>query len=258
MLTPIPFCIIVPVQDAYNREISIPEKVFLLSTYERLSIKLFLSIAGIIGPLIFIATDISLGLTVPGYNFIKDSISSLAWAPLGWLQTLKFMAMGLLLELFVAGLFLSVRRQRGFGLGIIILMLFGFGLLLIGAFHTNPSPDVSTIEGVIHAYAAKFIFWFFPLAALLISPSLRKDPYWRPLFFYTIGAAIFSVALMISSIPFPTDSGWFGLFERILVADVIIWVLFMAVWLLRQAVMQRKKLFSSRIFSLRQERHLTG
>jgi hypothetical membrane protein len=232
-------------QNQINKEAAFYEKVFVLSTYQRLGIKVALSLAGIIGPAIFILTDASLGLTVPGYNFIKNSISSLAWTDLGWLQTIGFMAVGLLIELFVAGLFISIRGRRGFGFGIIFLMFFGFGLLMVGGFHTDAVEGVTTVQGTIHIWSAKCVFWFFPVAVLLISPSLRKDPYWRPLFFYSIGAAIFAVVFMISSLLIPDDFNWFGLFERILVADEIIWVLVVAIRLLRLSISQRKMLKES-------------
>jgi hypothetical protein len=227
-------------QNQTNKEMAFYEKVFVLSTYERLGVKMILSLAGIIGPAIFIITDVSLGLTVPGYSFVKDSISSLAWVKLGWLQTMGFMAIGLLIELFVAGLFISIRGSRGFGFGVIILMFFGFGMLLIGGFHTDHVEGLTTFEGSIHGWTAKFVFWFFPLAVLLMSPSLKKDPYWRPIFFYSIGASIFAVAFMISSLLMPDDFDWFGLFERILVADEIVWILVMAFRLLRLSMLQRK------------------
>jgi hypothetical protein len=232
-------------QNQNNPETAFYEKVFVLSTYQRLGIKLVLSLAGIIGPAILIITDTSLGLTVPGYSFVKNSISSLAWANLGWLQTMGFMAIGLLIELFVAGLFISIKGARGFGFGIILLMFFGFGLLLVGGFHTDPVEGQSTIQGSIHLWSAKCVFWFFPLAVLLIAPSLRREAFWKPYFFYSIGAALFSVIFMISSLLIPDGFDWFGLFERILVADEIIWVLVVAIRLLQLSILQRKMIKES-------------
>ncbi len=205
---------------------------------KKLSISGFLALAGMAGPVVLVITDMTTGLTAPGYNYIHDSISSLAWTRFGFVQTVGFLAIGLLVELFVAGLFFNVRGRRGFGFGLALLAVFGFGLLLVGAFHTNPAEGPSTVEGTIHGYAAKSIFWFFPVAAGLIATSLKNDPYWKPLFIYTIAAAGIAVALMISSI-FLSESSWFGLFERILVADEIIWVEVMAYRLLRLSLKAR-------------------
>ncbi len=212
------------------------------SIYERLDLKTLTAVAGICGPAILVACDVSLGLLDSGYSFIHYSISSLAWAKLGWIQTVGFMAIGLLIEFFVVGLWMSIKGVRGFGFGIFLLMLFGFGMLLVGAFHTDPAAGPATFDGTIHGFAAKFVFWFFPVAVLLIAPSLRKEPYWRGLFFYSLASAVFAIGFMANSLRMPHDFDWFGLFERILVADEIIWIWIMAVWLLRLSLKQKKML----------------
>ena len=189
--------------------------------------------AGIAGPLLLVATDLAAGLTTSWYNWVQDSISMLAWTPLGWIQTLGFLAIGLMIEVFVAGLYFNIRRTRGFGFGIGLLMLFGFSLLLIGAFHTDPVGGSGTIDGTIHGIAAKTLFWFFPIACALIVPSLKKDPYWKPLFVYTITAAAVALAAMIAIVLISEQLKCFGLLERIMVADEIIWVEVMAIRLFR-------------------------
>jgi hypothetical membrane protein len=200
-----------------------------------------LALAGILGPLILIVTDFTVAFSNPGYDYLRHSISSLAWAPLGWVQTIGFLAIGLLVEVFVAGLLLGIRGVRGFNLGIALLAIFGFGLLVIGAFHTDPANGPYTFEGNIHGIAAKSIFWLFPAASIAIAPSLKASHYWRGLFKYSIGAAVLALGLMVGSIWMPPDFRLFGLFERILVLDEIVWLVIMAVWLLRLSLRSEKR-----------------
>jgi hypothetical protein len=192
--------------------------------------------------LILIFTDLSVALSDPGYNYLRHSISSLAWANLGWVQTLGFLAIGLLTECFVAGLYFSIDGRRGFGRGIALLACFGFGLLMIGAFHTDHAVGPQTSDGIIHGLTAKFIFWVFSASVLLIAPTLRKDPRWKPLFVYSIVTAVLSIGFMINSIWMPPDFAWFGLFERILVGVEIVWVEIMAIWLLRLSLKDSQKI----------------
>jgi hypothetical membrane protein len=206
-----------------------------------LGLKSLLALAGILGPIILVVTDFTVAASDPGYSFIRHSISSLAWARLGWLQTIGFLTIGLLTEVFVAGLFFSIKGRLGFGFGIALLSCFGFGLLMIGAFHTDPAVGPHTIEGTIHGLAAKFIFWFFAVASLLIAPTLWKDPYWKPLFIYSLATAGFAIAFMVYSLWMPPDFAWFGLFERILVAIEVLWIEVMAVWLLRLSFIESSK-----------------
>jgi len=205
----------------------------------RLTFKSLMALAGIFGPIILISTDYIVAFSDPGYSFIRHSISSLAWAQLGWVQTLGFLAIGLLTEFFVAGLYFSINGRRGFGRGIALLACFGFGLLMIGAFHTDPAIGPSTVDGTIHGLATKFVFLIFAIAILLVAPTLHGEPYWKSLYIYSIVTAIIAIGLMLNSIWMPPDFSWFGLFERILVADEIIWVEIMAIGLLRLSLRKR-------------------
>ena len=207
--------------------------------------KMLIAIAGILGPLIFIAADVTLGLLNPGYSFVKSSISSLALADFGWIQTLGFMAIGILVVIFIFGLYFYIKGARGFRLGIAVMIIFAFGLLAVGAFRADLPTSQATFEGLIHGIAAKLVFWLFPAGVLLISPSLRQEPYWRPLFFYSLAASIFAIGFMANSLRMPADFPWFGLFERILVADEVLWVLVMGIWLLRQSILEKKELRKS-------------
>jgi len=209
------------------------EKVKSRSIIGPLSICNILALAGLVGPSIFIITDLTAAISQPGYSPIRDSISSLAWSPMGWLQTIGFIIVGLLVEVFAAGLFFSMCGGRGFGLGISLLVFFGFGLLLIGAFHTDPIGGQQTIEGLIHSVAAKATFFIFPIASISIAFSLRKDSRWKGFLLHTAVTSSLAMALVIGHLWLPDELSWFGLYERILVANTVVWVAIIAIHCLR-------------------------
>lgn len=198
-----------------------------------------LALAGIAGPFVLGLADIIAAFSEPGYDWVRDSISSLALTPMGWLQTIGFLITGLLVELFVLGLFLGIRRRWGFGLSMGALVCVGFGLLLIGAFQTDPSGTPHTLEGTIHSVTATTVFTLLPIACLLLAPSLRSDPYWKSLFLYTIVASVLALVLVIMEVWLPEQVSWFGLYERILVWNMVIWVGVVAVRLLRLSLRLR-------------------
>ena len=70
-------------------------------------------------------------------------------------------------------------------------------------------------------------------ASLLIAFSLRKDPYWKRLFSHTLASSALAFILISGRIWLDPDLSWFGLYERILVANTVIWVGIMAIRLLR-------------------------
>lgn len=213
----------------------------LSSSAQQLNIHSGLAFAGMAGPLVLIATDLTAAFSNPEYNIVRDSISSLALISMGWLQTIGFLAIGLLVEIFTAGLLFNIRGARGFHLSIGCLVFIGFGMLLIGAFRTDPVGAPDTVEGIIHSIAATIVFWLFPIASLLMAPSLRKDPYWQNIFRYSMVTSILALALVILVGILEDTSSWFGLAERILVVNMIIWVEVTAIKLLRLSIRRGQK-----------------
>ncbi len=192
-----------------------------------------LAIAGIIGPVVFIVTNLITILFAEEYHPLSSTISSLAWSRLGWLQSIGFLSVGLLVEIFAAGLLFSVQTKRGFGIGIGLLACLGFGLILIGAFAEDPAGASHSINGMIHVIAAVTVFSVFPIASFLIALSLRKDPFWKGLFPYTIIATCLAVGFVIAHFRLLPNKHWLGLYEQVLVANMVIWVEVMAIQLLR-------------------------
>jgi hypothetical protein len=203
-----------------------------------LNVYSLLALAGIVGPIVLGVADLAAGLSVPWYNPIRDSISSLALTPMGWLQTIGFLVIGLLVEVFAAGLLFSIRGGRVFKFGIAILAWFGFDLLLVGAFRTDMVGTPRTIEGTIHGAAATTVFWLFPIACLLIASSLRNSAYWKDLFVYTIVTSVLASVFMLVRLWLPLELSWFGLYERVLVYNVVIWLEVMAIRLLRLSILR--------------------
>ena len=197
------------------------------------------AIVGIVGPVIVIVGDLIASLSVPGYSPIRDSVSSFAWTSLGWLQTICFLAMGLLWEIFAAGLYFSIRRARGFHVGVVLFALCGFVLMLIAAFHMGHA-GAPRIDGAIHTIASYGLGLLFPIAILSLAPSLRKTPDWKNVFIYTIIGGALAFALIFGAL-FAEQRGWFGLYERIIILNALVWVEVMAIHLLRMRMRQEPK-----------------
>jgi len=197
--------------------------------FSRLNIHSALAVAGIIGPLFLTIGDLLAANADPNYSLVKNSISSLALTGIGWLQTIGFLALGLLVEIFTTGLMFNVKRLKWFHAGIGILVFFGFAMLLIGAFRTDPVGAARTIEGRIHGFMATTAFTLFPLAVLCLMPSIKKDDNWKELYQYTKTTFILAVFFLVITRIVQETSGWFGLGERLLVANIVLWVEVIAV-----------------------------
>ena len=153
--------------------------------------------AGIIGPLVLVALDITAAISQPKYSLIKDSISALGLTSLGWIQTIGFVVFGLLVEIFTAGLFLNIRRKHLFDVGIGLLTFFGFGLAMIGLFRTDPIGGLPTWSGRIHVWAAYSVLGLFPVSLAMLLSSIRDDPNWRGLYHYTVVTGVLALGMAI-------------------------------------------------------------
>jgi hypothetical protein len=103
-----------------------------------------LALAGIIGPFILVTLDLVAAFSQPKYSLVRQSINSLALTSMGWVQTIGFMLMGLMIESFTAGLYLNIKRRRGFGFGKALLAFFGFGILVLDTFHARAVGSPAT------------------------------------------------------------------------------------------------------------------
>ena len=157
---------------------------------------------------------------------------------MGWIQAISFLVGGLLIEVFAIGLYLSIRYSIGSRISVGTLVLFGFGLLLIAAFRTQSTESPQTIEGMIHMITARTIFILFPIACFSMATGLKVDQRWKSLFGYTIATGILAAILVVTWIVFSSRINWFGLYERILVANATIWLGVMAFKLFRLSLKQ--------------------
>ncbi|HUX47757.1 MAG TPA: DUF998 domain-containing protein [Dehalococcoidia bacterium] len=206
---------------------------------KRLNINSVPALVGIVGPIVVVVGDLAASLATPGYNLVRDTVSSLALTGIGWLQSICFLAMGLLLEIFVAGLFFNIRRARGFHAGIVLLALCGFVLMLIATFHMDHT-GAPPIDGTIHTIASYGLGLLFPIAILSLAPSFKSTPNWKNIFVYTLVAGILAFALIIGAF-FTEQTGWFGLYERIIIGNALVWVEVVAVHFLRLLLRQEPK-----------------
>jgi MFS family permease len=202
------------------------------------------AIVGIVGPVVVIVGDLAASLSIPGYSPIRDSVSSFALTSLGWLQSICFLAMGLLLQIFAAGLFFNIRRARGFHAGIVLLALCGFVLMLIATFHMDHS-GAPPIDGTIHTIASYGLGLLFPIAVLSLAPSFKSTSNWKNIFIYTLLAGVLALALILGAI-FGNQRGWFGLYERIIILNALVWVEVVAIHYLHLLLKQESKLQSSK------------
>ncbi|HYH30704.1 MAG TPA: DUF998 domain-containing protein [Pseudonocardia sp.] len=71
-----------------------------------------LAVAGVVGPVVFVAVGVGQGLARPGYSFAAEPVVALVNGPAGWIQDMNFVVLGVLVMACAAGLHLGLRRMR--------------------------------------------------------------------------------------------------------------------------------------------------
>jgi len=77
----------------------------------------------------------------------------------------------------------------------------------------------------------------FPIAIFLLAPSFKSTPNWKGIFIYTLIAGILALALILGAL-LAEQRGWFGLYERIIILNALIWVEVVAIHFLRLLLRQ--------------------
>jgi hypothetical protein len=200
--------------------------------------------AGILGPVIFVATFTIEGWLRTGFDPLSMYVSALSLGPRGWVQILNFLALGLLLLIFTFGVaaeFPGGKASRG---GIVILAIMAILFLVSGPFVMDPmgTPQTqATVHGTIHGIAGAIVFLLMPISCFVFMRRFRLESKWRSFQWWTLALGILvAVAVVVLSITSKSPSlinvfqDWFGLIQRLIIVPFMLWIFLFALRLLRQ------------------------
>jgi hypothetical protein len=194
------------------------------------------ALAGIAGPIWFIAVVIIQGILQPDYSHVAMPISALAAWPAGWMQKLNFIVVAALNAAFAIALDNAIRPTR-FGLvGIVLMLVSSLGLLIAALFPWINVNGVPT-ETPQHVVGAILTFSAASTGLIVLSRRMAADPQWHNLSGYVLVTGVVMLILFIMVGGFSIEEGtpfhaWAGLLQRILVA----------VWFAGLIVMARRAL----------------
>jgi hypothetical protein len=183
------------------------------------STNLILLIISLLGLSIFQLNSFAVYFNSSG-NLINNTISSLVYAPNGWLQTAAFYILGL--AILALAVLLQMKAPVKLNLGAIILAVIGFGLFLIGTFPTQ-LPGQPFMAG-IHKSAAIIVFILLPAAGFCLAATFKT---WNFRFLYKYSIIANSLQLIfvfIGGLFLLKYTELLGLFERVSLWNAQIWL----------------------------------
>ncbi len=166
----------------------------------------------------------------PGYNPLRDTISSMVWGPRGWLQTLNFFLIGATLAALASQLG-PVLKTRAARWGGVALLVVGISFAVLGVCPSQSPGGPKNLQAIIHGITVYVIVFAFPLACLLLGTAVRVGKFGQFVAAYSYATSVLGVVLIVAGgLLMIKDAPWFGMLERVLLLNGFIWMEVLAVY----------------------------
>ncbi len=197
-------------------------------------------------PVLFQAAMVLAQSSQPGYNPLRDTISSMVWGPQGWLQTVNLMLFGALMMGLAWQLRPLLAGSAWARLGGLLLLLVGAEFIILGICPTQSPGGAKDAAAVIHGLTVYFVVFSFPAACFLMAKALRVGKLSGFIFPYTIATGIFGTGLMVLGVFLMVrNAHWFGMLERVLLLNGFIWIEVVAVYFVGDGFLKRLRALRS-------------
>jgi hypothetical protein len=188
--------------------------------------------AGLAAPVIFPLLHIALAFLTPGYDQLRDPIGALALQPMGWIQSLDFVLVGILYVVFARGLAAAMLPN----LGPWLHAAAGLGAVVMGLFPWH--PNMTGVQGASgHVVGAYMAILGSAVGFLALWQPMRNDPRWHAWAYPTLVVGLLIVTLFLGYGWYVEPSGaalhaWDGALQRMVVNVWLLWT-FLLAWHLR-------------------------
>jgi hypothetical protein len=172
----------------------------------------------------FVIVIVSLHFLRPDLNPISHPTSEYAVGPYGFLMTTAFLSMSVASLSLVIGLFKGIPEPARSRIGLILLGIWGVGVLIAMSFPINLEGTELTFTSTIHRINGPLIFLCLTVGTILVSRSFKRDQNWAP--FYRLALTLSSTMLVIfiiTALNAATKSGFEGLCQRIFLVVFVTW-----------------------------------
>jgi hypothetical membrane protein len=197
--------------------------------------KKYFILAGIVGPIGYFALLVTLGLLWSGYNPILQSMSEIGGVESPFKNIMNifgFSLLGILIALFALGWQKTFPKNLIIKISSLLLLVAGFFMFLVGFFPCDAACIDVTTTGQLHSFTSTIPSIAMPLAAMLSALYLAKawGKRWGYLSFYLGLLSMASGPIMF----IPAAEAYVGLIQRVGIGLSLLWMLLMAIKILRK------------------------
>lgn len=183
-----------------------------------------LTTLALIGIAYFVIVIVTLHFLRPDLNPISRPTSEYAVGPYGFLMTTAFLSMSVASLSLVIGLYKGIPQSARSRIGLILLGIWGVGVLVAMSFPINPEGSRQTITGLIHRINGPLVFLSLTIGTILVSKSFRRDKHWRAIYRSALSLSlVMLVTFIITGVTMTTDSGFGGISQRVFLIVFTTW-----------------------------------
>ena len=167
----------------------------------------WLALGGLAGPFLFeivvvVEEFLQRGFLLSvGFDPLKSSFPSVnTLGPVGWMQTINFILVGLLIIGFAFALHFGISGGHGSIAGPVCIGLSGAALIVAGLFQTDLPVEAKphTFHGGMHALAFVVSSLVTLVGYILLALRFRADPYWKGYGLFTVMIAVASIIAFVA------------------------------------------------------------
>ena len=197
-----------------------------------------LILGGIVGPIVFTSIVLAAAAGHPGYSHVANFMSELGatGAPRAALMNYGgFIPAGVLLTAFAISLRRALPRKPLITAGVMLVMLFGVGVVAAGVFSCDLGCPTSggTIENQIHNAIGPSCFLCVIAGSGLLGWQFRNVPDWRRLATYSLATSAVALVCFVGLVSSLDSRTLTGLWQRLMLGTLFLWCGVAAVHALR-------------------------
>ncbi|MGI0130389.1 MAG: DUF998 domain-containing protein [Thermoplasmata archaeon] len=185
---------------------------------------------------VYVLLDVAAQLLPPHYSAIAQAESDLAVGPFGYVMTVNFVVRGILSLAFLYGLVGATTLGRRAPVGVALVGVWALGAFVLAASPTDVGPS-ATLHGMVHLATAAIAFLTASVGAVLLSFRSRDEPRLAavrvPLLAVAGSTVVALLGLLYVEQRARLAAEAFGLIERVFLGLVLLWILLVALYLLR-------------------------
>jgi hypothetical protein len=183
-----------------------------------------IAIVAIAGIAYFATIIIALHFLRPDLNPLSQPTSEYAVGSYGFLMTSAFLSMSLASFALVIGLYQGVPERARSRIGLLLLGIWGVGVLIAMIFPIDVEGAPQTLSGTIHGINGRLAFLSLTAGAILVSRRFKQDEKWRPFHSTALILSLVMLAAFIATfLNIATGTGFAGLCQRVFLAAFVTW-----------------------------------